>query len=78
MLPADLTFHRPDDSRTSIQWHADHRAWLLAHGVDPSDQQAAMRVTVASRRAHAVTVSELPSLDRARRRAEGAGPYDPA
>lgn len=34
--------------------------------------------TVASRRAHAVTVRELPSLDRARRRAEGAGPDDPA
>jgi len=78
VLPADLTFHRPGDRRSSVQFHADVRAWLHAHGVDPADQAATMQVQRASRRAHAVTVRELPSLDRARRHAEGAGPDDAA
>jgi len=78
VLPADLTFHRPGDRRSSVQFHADVRAWLHAHGVDPADQAATMQVLRESRRAHAVTVRELPSLDQAQRFAEGARPDDAA
>ena len=78
VLPPELTFHRPGDRRTLAEFHADVRAWLRAHGVDPADQAATMQVQRESRRAHAVTVRDLPSLDQARRRAEGAGPDDAA
>jgi len=78
VLPAELTFRRPDDRRTSAEFAADQRAWLRAHGVDPADQTAVMCVWRESRRAHAVVVRDLPALDRCRRRAEGAGPDDPA
>jgi len=78
VLSAELTFRRPGDRRTSVQWHAERRAWLRAHGIDPADQPAAMRVWRESRRVHAAAVRDLPALDRARRRAEGAGPDDAA
>jgi len=78
VLPAGLTFRRPGDRRTLAEFHAEQRAWLRAHGIDAADQTGAMRVLRESRRAHAVTVRDLPSLDQARRRAEGAGPDDAA
>jgi len=77
-MPAELTFHRPGDRRTSVEHAAAQRSWMQAHGVDPADQATVGRVWVASRRAHAVVVRELPPLDQCRRRAEGAGPDDPA
>ena len=78
VLPPDLTFHRPGDRRTLAEFHAEQRAWLRAHGIDADDQTGAMHVLRESRRAHAVTVRELPSLDQAQRFAEGARPDDAA
>ena len=75
ILPPALTFQRHRAWPSTAAFTCAQRDWLRWHGItDPREQLA---VVVASRRAHAETVADLPALDRMRRRAEGAGPDDP-
>lgn len=49
----------------------------MEHGIDPGDWNALHPVIVASKRAHAERVGDLPALDRARLRTEGYSANDP-
>lgn len=78
VMPAEIVIYRPGEWSSSRDHDAAQREWLRGHGIDPGDWSAVHPILVRSKRAHAVLVRDLPAQDRARRRAEGAGPNDPA
>jgi hypothetical protein len=65
IMPSEVAIYRPHEW-SSWREHSDAVCkWYRKHGVDPADAQEALPILQASKRVHARTPAELPSLDRA-------------
>jgi hypothetical protein len=75
---AELTFRRPGQWPSDGAFHRARTQWLQVHGIAASDWHAVHPIYRASKRAHAVVVAELNSLERSRQLSAGATLSDPA
>ncbi len=64
-MPAELTFDRAEYGWPSdAAFRAAQHAWLVEHGIEPSDWNTLAPVLRASKRAHARRADELDALAR--------------
>lgn len=66
LLPSELAIYRKDEWASFRDYNHAKAAWFRAHGINAGNWSAVYPVLLASKRKHARSRNERPSVDRMR------------